>query len=452
MEVRRISVKKIHAAAYNPRLALKVGDPEYEKLRRSLDEFGLVEPLIWNSRSGNLIGGHQRFTVLLDQGAEHVPVTVLDLPLDKEKALNLALNKVQGAWDEVKLAQILGDLIQTPDFDLALTGFDLDEATSLIDEQFGDLSVGAGGDEDDFDFDAELDRTDPPVTQRGDLIVLGQDPRNPRPRNSHRQHRLLCGDCTDPKDVRRLMDGERAALFATDPPYLVNYTDPDKDNGSPSKSRRQQGADEDWDNVRGKADLYERFCGVAIKHAILPDAAWYCWHASVRQPMLDAAWRRVGVLIHCQVVWVKNMAPPGRCWYRWQHEPCLMGWRKGHRPPRVDRQRLATVWHVDTLANGPNRPDHPTPKPVKLFEIPMRQHTHPAGPRSAGDICYEPFAGSGTQFLAAERLARRCYGLEISPRYCDLIVRRFIATAGKRAVSKQVYERYVGKVRKGARR
>ena len=442
LNIRRIPVSKINLAPYNPRKALKAGDPEYEKLRRSLDEFGLVEPLIWNSRSGNLVGGHQRFTVLLDQGVKRVEVSVVDLPPEKEKALNLALNKVQGAWDEAKLAQLLDELIETPDFDLALTGFDLDEATGLIDEQFGYLSGVAEGE--DFDFEAELDRTDPPVTQPGDLIVLGQDPKS--------QHRLLCGDSTDPKDVRRLMNGERAALFATDPPYLVNYTDPENAHGNSSKNRRKKDADEDWDNARGKGDLYDRFCTVAIKHAIRPDAAWYCWHASVRQPMLADAWRRVGVLNHCQIIWVKNRAAPGRCWFRWQHEPCLMGWREGNRPPRVDRQRLATVWHVDTLANGPNRPDHPTPKPIKLFEIPMRQHTRPAGPRSAGDICYEPFAGSGPQFLAAERLARRCYGIELSPRYCDLIVRRFIAIAGKRAVSKQVYERYVGQVRKGARR
>jgi len=447
LKIQWIATSKINPAPYNPRKSLKAGDSEYEKLRRSIDEFGLVEPLIWNTRSGNLVGGHQRLNVLLDQGAKRVEVSVVDLPMDKEKSLNLALNKVQGTWDEGKLAQLLDELIETPEFDLALTGFDLDETTGLIEEQFGDLSGGAGGDDEDFDFDAELDRTDPLVTKRGDLIVLGMDPRNP-----HHQHRLLCGDCTDPKDVRRLMNGERAALFATDPPYLVNYTDPENGKENSSKVRRKQSADEDWDNTRGNADLYERFCRVAIKHAVLLDAAWYCWHASVRQPMLDAAWRRVGVLNHCQIIWVKNMAAPGRCWFRWQHEPCLMGWRKGHSPPRVDRQRLATVWNVDTLANGPNRPDHPTPKPIKLFEIPMRQHTHPAGPRSSGDICYEPFAGSGTQFLAAERLARRCYGMEISPRYCDLIVRRFISVAGKRAVSKQVYDRYVGKVRKGVQR
>jgi DNA modification methylase len=443
VEYSRISVKKINPAPYNPRRALKAGDPEYEKLRLSLDEFGLVEPLIWNSRSGNLVGGHQRFTVLVDQGVERVEVSVVDLPPAKEKALNLTLNKVQGAWDEAKLAQLLDELIESPDLDLALTGFDLDEATGLIDEQFGDLFVGADGDNEGFDIEAELDRTDSPVTQAGDLIILGRDPKC--------QHRLLCGDSTDAKDVRRLMDGERAALFATDPPYLVNYTSPENGNGGTAKGSKRQAIDEDWDNARGKGDLYERFCSVAIKHALLPDAAWYCWHASVRQPMLDAAWRQAGVLIHCQIIWVKNMAAPGRCWFRWQHEPCLMGWRRGHRPPRADRQRLATVWHVDTLANGPDRPDHPTPKPIKLFETPMRQHTRPAGPRSAGDICYEPFAGSGTQFLAAERLARRCYGIELSPRYCDLIVRRFIAVAGRHAVSKRVYERYASQVSKGAR-
>lgn len=110
-----------------------------------------------------------------------------------------------------------------------------------------------------------------------------------------------------------------------------------------------------------------------------------------------------------------------RSWYLWRHEPCFFGWVKGKKPWRAPGQpMLSTVWEFDTIANGPERPDHPTPKPVALFEIPMRQHTRP------GDVCYEPFAGSGTQLIAAERLGRRCRAIEISPRYCDVIVRRFL--------------------------
>ena len=113
-----------------------------------------------------------------------------------------------------------------------------------------------------------------------------------------------------------------------------------------------------------------------------------------------------------------------------------MGWIKGNMPPRADEHRLPTVWNIDTLPNGADRPDHPTPKPLEVFEIPMRQHTQP------GEICYEPFLGSGTQIIAAERLQRRCFGIEISPVYCDVIVRRYIAFAGEGAVAPEIVEKY----------
>jgi len=133
---------------------------------------------------------------------------------------------------------------------------------------------------------------------------------------------------------------------------------------------------------------------------------------------------------------VKNRGVLTRTWYSWQHEPCLMGWLEGHKPRRVEKTVLSTVWEFPTIANGPERPDHPTPKPLPLFEIPMRQHTRP------GDIAYEPFAGSGTQVIAAERLNRRCFATEISPVYCDVIVRRWIATVGVERAGRALVKKY----------
>jgi len=443
LRIETIPVSQINPAPYNPRVALTPGDPEYQKLARSLDEFGLVEPLVWNRRTGALVGGHQRFAVLVAQGKSEIPVSVVDLPVEREKALNLALNKITGRWDEDKLAQLLHDLSTVPDFDLAITGFELPEARSLIAEHL--LAMGGDGD-DGFDVEAALAAAAPTVTKPGDLILLGRDPRT--------QHRLLCGDSTNPEDVRRLMNGERAALFATDPPYLVGY---DGTNHVTSKANRRKmavrklsnpagktEAHKDWsgtygitwDDADANPDLYDKFCTVAIAEAIHPNAAWYCWYASSRHSMLEAVWKKHGVLAHCQIIWAKNRPILTRSWYTWQHEPCLMSWLQGKKPHRADKTVLSTLWQVPTLATGPDRPDHPTPKPLELFETPIRQHTR------GGDICYEPFAGSGTQIMAAQRLGRRCYAMEISPRYIDVIVRRFIAAAGADAVSPEIAKKY----------
>ena len=467
MEICRIPLSRIKPAPYNPRRDLKPGDPEFEALKRSVIEFGMVEVLVWNKRTGHLVGGHQRLSVLKAQGATHADVSVVDLPLEKEKALNIALNKIQGEWDEHKLAELLSELTRTPDFDVAVTGFELDEARDLIAEVLGVDADGAVLQSESFDLAKALKEAGPPVTKPGDLIVFGRDLK--------KQHRLLCGDCTDPAQVRLLMNGEKAALFATDPPYLVGYDGTNHPAGLHTRKKRtsnkdgksapalasgrrpseggapgggrlavRRGKNKDWspsygttwDDADANPELYDKFIVAAIAEAVAPDAAWYCWHASKRHAMLEAAWEKHGVLPHCQIIWAKNRPVLTRTWYAWQHEPCLMGWIKGNKPARVENKVLSTVWNLDTIPNGPDRPDHPTPKPLEVFEIPMRQHTRPP------EICFEPFAGSGSQFIAAQRLGRRCYGLEISPLYCDVIVRRMIAFAGEGCVKPEVAKRY----------
>jgi DNA modification methylase len=427
--LKRIPISRINPAPYNPRKDLAPGDPQYAKLKRSLDEFGCVEPLVLNSRTGNLVGGHQRLKILMERGDTHAVVSVVDLDEVREKALNLALNKIGGEWDDDMLAELLRELTSTPDFDLETTGFEVGEARDLVADL---LSQGRG---ESFDVNAALQEAGPRVTKPGDLIVLG-DPAT--------GHRLLCGDCTEAPAVSRLMKGTKAALMATDPPYLVGYTG----TNHPVTGRRPPttklpgnkdwtgtyGAD--WDDGDANPELYSKFLQAAVAGAIQTDAALYIWHASRRQAMLEQAMVAAGMLVHCQIVWVKNRPVLTRGWYAWQHEPCLMGWLKGNKPKRADRTVLSTVWEIDTLPNGPERPNHPTPKPLEVFEIPLRQHTH------AGEVCYEPFAGSGTQIIAAHKLGRRCFAMEVSPVYCDLIVRRFIAFAGPEAVSKDIARRY----------
>jgi DNA modification methylase len=433
LNIRNVPLTRLKPAPYNPRVELKPGDPVFEQLKRSIETFGIVEPIIWNRRTGHVVGGHQRLEVLRHLGRTHAEVVVVDLVLAREKTLNLALNKIVGAWDEPKLAELLSELGRVPDIDLGLTGFGRDEISELLARVAA--TEAPHGDDAHFDASAALDLSKPAITKPGELLVLGQ-------------HRLLCGDSTSVDDVRRVMDGRRAVLFATDPPYLVGYdgtNHPDRTSGVKSRARRSKNKDWSgsygitWDDADGQSDLYDRFIGVAVEAAIAPNAAWYCWHASRRQAMVEAAWHKHGAFVHCQIIWGKNRPVLTRTWYAWQHEPCFFGWLqppRGKKPPRADEAVRSTLWSIDTIPNGPERPDHPTPKPLEVFEIPMRQHTR------AGEVCYEPFAGSGTQLIAAERLGRRCFALEISPHYCDVIVRRWIHLVGAARAGRALVQRY----------
>ena len=423
MVIRKVQVGRINPAAYNPRVQLKPGDPAYEKLKRSINEFGFVEPLVWNERTGNLVGGHQRLKVLKDLGYEAVDAVVVDLPIEQEKVLNVALNQIRGDWDERKLAELLDELTKAPEIDVEDTGFDLPDIQDLIARVLE--TEPPGGNEDEFNVEGALDTTRPAVTKGDELIELGR-------------HRLLCGDATKAEDVRQLMDGERAILFATDPPYLVNY---DGTNHPGKKGYRDKNKDWSdpygitWDDADANPFLYEDFCRGAVAEAITPNAAWYCWHASRRQAMVEAVWKRFGAFVHQQIIWVKDRPILNRSWYSWQHEPCFFGWVRPNKPPRRCDDYPSTIWQIPTVPVG-QRTEHPTSKPVELFARPMRQHTR------RGDICYEPFCGSGSQLIAAEKLGRRCYALEISPHYCDVILRRWIAFVGEDRAPAELVERY----------
>ena len=250
-----------------------------------------------------------------------------------------------------------------------------------------------------------------PASRTGDLWILGD-------------HRLLCGDSTSHDDVRRLMNGERAVLFATDPPYLVDY---DGSNHPTRNKDWSQSYGTTWDDSSQGAELYDGFISAAVAEAIAEDAAWYCWHASRRQAMLEACWEKAGAFVHQQIIWVKDRGVLTRSHYLWKHEPCFMGWRRPNRPPKVAEQTLPSTWALPSFAKD-ERPDHPTPKPLDAFGIPMRQHV------ARGGLCYEPFSGSGSQIMAGEANGRRVFAMEISPAYVDVAVERWQAEIGKKAI------------------
>lgn len=416
MEIRRIPVSQLDLAHYNPRLDLKPGDPAYEKLKRSITEFGYVEPLVWNQRTGHLVGGHQRLAVLRDLGYEEAEVVVVDLPLEKEKALNLALNKIQGDWDEAKLAALLEELTLIPDFDVGLTGFELPEISELLDQQ-------KESPEDDFDVEAAVAAIKQSITQPGELIELGP-------------HRLLCGDAANPAHLRRLLTDQVVDLLQCDFPYNVNYGGGARPNPNtrPKKSRR-------WDRIysddmpQADYEAWMRQVFAALTPHLKPGAAIYVWQGHRQFPPMYQILLELGFHVSCVLCWMKESAAITYADYSFQTEQCLYGWLKGASHFWAGPPLESNLWQVK---RDPTKSYvHPTQKPIALAQRAIRNSSQ------RGEVVLDVFLGSGSTLIAAESLERRCYGLEIDPRYCDVIVRRYIAFAGNGRVPEPLRQRYL---------
>jgi len=399
LNIKKISISKIKPAAYNPRKDLKPSDLEYKKLQKSIGEFDCVEPLVWNQRTGNLIGGHQRLKVLADRGDTEVMCSVVDLSPAREKALNLALNKISGDWDNEKLVTVLDELISLPEFDIDITGFDLPEASQLIDR----LLLDGTDEDDDFDVEAELGKIVKPKTKRGELIELGP-------------HRLLCGDCTDTSNIKRLMKGKQVQLVFTDPPYAVDYRGGRV--GKDWEHKIRQDGEKYWDKM--SITSYQKLLTTSLHHAYRfsdEKTALYVWFASARiGTVLDALsaarWEMRNLL-----VWVKNtFAGSLFAQYKHQYEPFFYCLKKGKSTRWFGPKNESTVWRYDK----PHRNEgHPTVKPLPLATRALRNSS------SRKDIVLDLFLGSGTTLIAAERTGRVCFGTELEPRYCDLIRKRY---------------------------
>ena len=374
-------------ADYNPRKDLKPGDAEYEKLKRSLETFGYVEPIIWNKTTGRVVGGHQRLKVLMDMGINEVECVVVEMPEDKEKALNIALNKISGDWDKDKLALLIADL-QGADFDVSLTGF---EAAEIDDLFKGTLKDGIK--DDDFDVEAELKK--PTTTKVGDIWVLGK-------------HRLICGDSTKPETFDLLMSGNKANLVVTDPPYNVNY------EGSAGKIKN--------DNMADQA-FYEFLLSAFenAEKAMADDASIYVFHADTEGLNFRRAFSDAGFYLSGTCIWKKQSLVLGRSPYQWQHEPVLFGWKKKGKHQWYTGRKESTIWSFDKpKKNG----DHPTMKPVALIAYPIMNSS------LTNSIVLDPFGGSGSTLIACEQTDRICYTVELDEKFCDVIVKRYIEQVG----------------------
>lgn len=390
-------LSELHPADYNPRVALKPGDPEYENIKNSIEAFGYVDPIIVNS-DGTIIGGHQRYNVLLDLGYDTTQVVVVDATKEQEKALNIALNKITGEWDEEKLCDLLIEL-DLSDIDMQLSGFTYDELENLKIKFDNDEAK----EDEDFDEEAALSAARKETrTKRGDVWVLGE-------------HRLVCGDARNADDMGKLMSGMKADLFLTDPPYNVDYVGKTKDA---LKIENDKMTDQEFrDFLLGAFSI--------AKGSMKSGAAFYIWHADSKGYDFRGACMDVGWQVRQCLIWAKDILVMGRQDYQWQHEPCLYGWNEGASHARYSDRKQTTLLQFDRPARSK---EHPTMKPVPLFGYLIQNST------KSGDIVLDSFCGSGTTIIAAEQLERRAYCIELDEVYCDVIVRRWEEFTGKTAV------------------
>lgn len=391
-------IKDLKEHPKNPRQLTK--DQE-RNLRKSLDKFGLADKPIINT-DGTIIGGHQRLRILKKELKE-IECWVPERPLtDKEvDEMNIRLNRNLGEWD----FDVLANEWEIPD--LLDWGFNPDE-----------LSLGAEEIEgEEFEGSELLEPPKDPITKPGDLYELGP-------------HRLLCGDSTMPDDVNKLLHDAEPILMVTDPPYGVNY-DP--------RWRVNILGNQRGKNAVGKVSN-DDCANWVLTYSLFPGSIAYVWHSGkfaseVANNLNDSEYEIIS-----QVIWIKQHFALSRGDYHWQHEACWYAVKKGHSHNWQGSRKESTVWEISSLnclgksQEEDERTAHGTQKPLECMARPIRNNT------AKGEGVYDPFLGSGTTLIAAEKLERICYGIEIDPAYCDIIVdryRKFCAKQGKEAIIKK---------------
>lgn len=360
---------------------------QINKLRSSLREFGFINPVIID-RDFNVIAGHGRIMAAKEEGISEVPCVFVDyLTEAQKKAYILADNRMamDAGWDE-ELLKVEIEALQAEDFDLSLTGFDESELAGFFD-------TADDAKDDDFDVDAELEK--PPVTKSGDLWLLGN-------------HRLLCGDSTKEESYTLLMNGKKANLVVTDPPYNVNY------QGTAGKIKN-----DNLENDKFYQFLFDAF--TCMEKAMADDASIYVFHADTEGLNFRKAFADAGFYLSGTCIWKKQSLVLGRSPYQWQHEPCLFGWKKNGKHQWYSDRKQTTIWEFDKpKKNG----DHPTMKPVPLIAYPIKNSS------MSNCIVLDPFGGSGSTLIACEQTNRICHTIELDEKYCYVIVKRYIEQVG----------------------
>ncbi len=392
-----------------------------DAIKASIKRFGFQKPIVIG-KDNTIIAGNGTLTAAKELGIAKVPCVRSELGGAERVAYAIADNRTNelSEWDDANLLQTLQAM--DPD-DVEALGFAGSDMTELVDSQAGELED-----------DPTLAPAPVSVSQLGDIWHLGE-------------HRIVNGDSTKSETYEALLQGELAALCATDPPYLVDY----KGNTSGMNQK-------DWSSIYIDPDsqsafqFYTDLWNNVLKHTVM-NAAFYCWHAHVRAPELMATWTQLDIVLHQIVMWVKPTSLPGRNVWWYKHEASLMGWRRGHKPTSKPAIESSSVWepgktleqyaHEELVAMLKEASDtweidwegkarvvgneHPTQKPLEIFARPHRKHTN------VGDIVLEPFSGSGSQLIAAEMTQRRCRAIELQPVFVDVAIRRWQRLTGKDA-------------------
>lgn len=382
-EMQLVSISKLVPYQNNARTH---SPAQIQKLRSSLREFGFVNPVIID-RDYNVIAGHGRIAAAREEGISDVPCVFVDhLTEAQKKAYILADNRMamDAGWDE-ELLRVELEALTEMGFDLGMTGFDEKELAALF--------PADEAKEDNFDVEAELQK--PTFTKSGDVWTLGR-------------HRLVCGDSTKEETHAVLMDGVKANLVITDPPYNVNY------EGSAGKIKN--------DNMAN--DKFYEFLLAAFKNmesVMAPDASIYVFHADTEGLNFRRAFADAGFYLSGCCIWKKQSLVLGRSPYQWQHEPVLYGWKKNGKHQWYTGRKETTIWEFDKpKKNG----DHPTMKPIPLLAYPIGNSS------MANSVVLDPFGGSGSTLIACEQTDRICRTVELDEKFCDVIVNRYIEQVG----------------------
>lgn len=359
------------------------------KLRSSLREFGFINPVIID-KDYNIIAGHGRVEAAKAEGITEVPCVLVDhLNEAQKKAYILADNRMalDAGWDE-ELLKVELEALEAEAFDLSLTGFDEKELSDLFKTENQDVE------DDDYDLTKALEKAS--FVEKGDVWVVGR-------------HRLVCGDATNHEDVNKLMEGKRANLVLTDPPYNVGFKSSD---GLTIKNDKQ------------KNDEFYNFLFSAFKNMVdhcEPGASAYCFHADTEGLNFRTAFSDAGFHLAGCCIWVKDSLVLGRSDYQWQHEPVLYGFLKNGKHSWYSDRKQTTIWNFKKPKRNEN---HPTSKPLDLLAYPLQNSSQ------ENAIVIDTFGGSGSTLMACELTNRICYTMELDEKYASVILRRYVDNTG----------------------
>ena len=380
----------------NPRNPNKHSEKQIALLSKIIAAQGWRAPITVSTRSGFIVRGHGRLLAARKLGLAEVPVDYQAYETEAAEWADLiADNRLSelSETDELLLKDLLQEL-GTSELDLELTAYTADE----IDQMLGSAKEVQ---EDDFDADKALSEIDEAKTKVGDIYIMGK-------------HRLLCGDSTDAAAVEKLMDGQKADIAVTDPPYNVGYTGGTKDALTIQNDKQEDSA-------------FRQFLSAAFTNmdaAMKPGAVFYIWHADSEGYNFRAACKEAGWQVRQCLIWNKNQLVMGRQDYHWKHEPCLYGWKEGAAHLWASDRKQTTILCFDRPQKNA---EHPTMKPVALLAYQIANNT------KGEDIALDLFGGSGTTLVACEQLGRKCYMMELDPKYCDVIIKRWEELTGNKA-------------------